>query len=145
MEIGTGAYGQDTEFMFADKYFALKKNGSFGWTRLTYVADLAKPAKAGPSFGLWGQGLFWIDNVSMERVGSDAKLTAAPELGKEGGAHRAAGRTGTGRGPLPPLRLSQYAGMEEVLRLRESSWAGTDGGFRTARQSRCFLRAEQPV
>jgi hypothetical protein len=83
LEIGTGTYDQDTEFMFNEKYFPLKKKGTFGWTRLTYVVDLSKPAKTGPSFGLWGPGLLWIDDVSLERVGNDVKLTAAPELGKE--------------------------------------------------------------
>ena len=42
--------------MFDGKYFPLKKRGTFGWTRLTYVADLSKAAKTGPSFGLWGAG-----------------------------------------------------------------------------------------
>ena len=83
MDIGTGAYGADTEFMFNDKYFGLKKNGTFGWTRLRYVADLDKPAQVGPSFGLWAAGLLWIDDVTMELVGKDVKVTAAPELGRE--------------------------------------------------------------
>ncbi len=83
MEIGIGSYNNDTEFMFNGKYFPLKKNGTFGWTRLTYVADLPEPAKTGPSFGLWGPGLLWIDDVAMERVGGDVPLTPAPELGNE--------------------------------------------------------------
>ena len=83
MEIGTGTDGLDTEFMFNDKYFQLRKSGTFGWRRLTYVVDLAKPAKTGPSFGLWAAGLLWIDDVSLERVGTDVKVTSTPELGKE--------------------------------------------------------------
>ncbi len=83
LNIGTGDFNQDSEFMFDDKFFPLRKNGSFGWTRLTYVADLSKRTTTGPSFGLWAPGLLWIDDVSMERVGGDVKLTAAPVLGKE--------------------------------------------------------------
>jgi len=83
LDIGIGTYNQDVEFMFDEKYFQLRKSGSFGWTRLTYVVELSKPAKTGPSFGLWAPGLLWIDDVSMERVGSNVKLTASPELGKE--------------------------------------------------------------
>jgi len=83
LEIGSGNFGGDTEFMFDGKYFALKKKGSFGWTRLRYVADLAKAAKTGPSFGLWAPGMLWIDDVTMQRVGADVKTTSSPELGAE--------------------------------------------------------------
>ncbi len=83
LDIGNGAYNMNTEFMFNDKYIPLHKAGTFGWTRLTYVAELVKPAKTGPSFGLWGPGFLWIDDVSMERVDSSVKLTDTPELGNE--------------------------------------------------------------
>lgn len=83
LDIGLGEWNNTTEFMFNDKYFNLSKSGSFGWTPLTYVVDLAAQTKTGPSFGLWGPGLFWIDDVSMERVGNDVSVTAAPVLGKE--------------------------------------------------------------
>src|ERR1035437_2830463 len=48
LDIGISTYNLDVEFMFNEKYFPLRKNGSFGWTRLTYVVELRKPAKAGP-------------------------------------------------------------------------------------------------
>ena len=83
LDIGTGQWNQTTEFMFNEKYFSLSKSGTFGWSRLTYVAELAAPAKTGPSFGLWAPGMFWIDDVSMERVGNDVKLTGSPVIGKE--------------------------------------------------------------
>ncbi|MGA2267498.1 MAG: hypothetical protein ABSH44_03410 [Bryobacteraceae bacterium] len=83
LEIGTGIWNQTTEFMFDDQYIPLKKNGVFGWTRLTYVADLAKRTKTGPSFGLWAPGYLWIDDVSLERVGNDVKTTGAPTLDRE--------------------------------------------------------------
>src|ERR1035441_10438379 len=69
LDIGTGQRNSTTEFMFDDKYFPLKKNGVFGWTLLTYVADLSTPKKTGPSFGLFAPGYLWVDDVSMERVG----------------------------------------------------------------------------
>ena len=83
LNIGAGAFDVDTEFMFNDKYIPLHKGGTFGWTRLTYVADLTQPAKTGPSFGLWGPGYLWIDDVSMELVGPAMAVTAIPTLGKE--------------------------------------------------------------
>ncbi|MGA2033717.1 MAG: hypothetical protein ABSG68_15800 [Thermoguttaceae bacterium] len=83
LEIGTGVWNSTTEFMFADKYMSLKKNGTFGWTKLTYVADLPAAKQAGPSFGLWASGCFWIDDVSLVRVGTDVPLTAEPVLGPE--------------------------------------------------------------
>ena len=42
LNIGTGVWNQTTEFMFDNKYMALRKNGTFGWTRLSYVADVAQ-------------------------------------------------------------------------------------------------------
>ena len=83
LSIGVGAYNANTEFMFNEKYMQLQKGGTFGWTRLTYVADITQASKAGPSFGLWAPGFLWIDDVSMERVGTDVKLMEAPVLDKE--------------------------------------------------------------
>jgi hypothetical protein len=83
LSIGTGAFDASTEFMFNEKYIQLHKKGTFGWIRLTYVADLDKAATTGPSFGLWGPGRLWIDDVSMERVGADVKLTEVPLLSEE--------------------------------------------------------------
>ena len=83
LSIGVGAYNANTEFMFNEKYMLLQKGGTFGWTRLTYVADITQASKVGPSFGLWAPGFLWIDDVSMERVGADVKLTEAPVLDKE--------------------------------------------------------------
>ncbi|MDR3634057.1 MAG: hypothetical protein P4L84_09645, partial [Isosphaeraceae bacterium] len=37
LDIGTGSYGQTTELMFDGKYMPLRKNGTFGWSKLTYV------------------------------------------------------------------------------------------------------------
>ncbi len=83
LDIGTGTYHFTTEFMFDDKYIQLNKNGTFGWTRLSYVAQITEKKKAGPSFGLMAPGYFWIDDVSLEQVGDDVPLTAVPVLGAE--------------------------------------------------------------
>jgi glycosyl hydrolase family 123 len=83
LDIGTGTWNMTTEFMFDGKYLQLAKNGTFGWTRLTYVADVAERKKAGPSFGLMAPGRLWIDDVSLEKVGPGVALTEKPVLGEE--------------------------------------------------------------
>jgi hypothetical protein len=83
LDIGTGTWNMTTEFMFDGKYIPLAKNGTFGWTKLTYVGEVKEKKKAGPSFGLMAPGHFWIDDVSMEKVGDDVPLTEKPVLDKE--------------------------------------------------------------
>ncbi|MBV8130254.1 MAG: hypothetical protein JO114_21605 [Planctomycetaceae bacterium] len=83
LDIGKGTYNFTTEFMFDGKYQQLNKNGTFGWTKLTYVGEIEEKKQAGPSFGLMAPGYFWIDDVSLEKVGDDVPLTKAPVLGNE--------------------------------------------------------------
>ena len=83
LDIGKGTYNSTTEFMFDGKYQQLNKNGTFGWTRLTYVGEIKEKKQAGPSFGLMAPGYFWIDDVALEKVGDDVPLTDAPVLGEE--------------------------------------------------------------
>ena len=83
LDIGTGTYGMSTEFMFDGNYIPLGKKGTFGWTRLTYVAEVKEKKQAGPSLGLMAPGYFWIDDVSLEKVGNDVALTEKPVLGAE--------------------------------------------------------------
>jgi len=84
LDVGVGQWNMTTEFMFDGKYIQLKKSGTFGWTPLTYVADVTEKKKVeGPSFGLMAPGFFWIDDVSMAKVGTDVALTPEPVLGKE--------------------------------------------------------------
>jgi hypothetical protein len=79
LDVGPGLWNRTTEFMFDGKYIDLKKGGTFGWSRLTYVADVTGRRKVtGPSFGLFGTGFFWIDDVSLEKVGNDVATTDAP-------------------------------------------------------------------
>ena len=83
LDIGRGTYNATTEFMFDGKYQQLNKNGTFGWTRLTYVGEIKEKKQAGPSFGMMAPGYFWIDDVTLEPVGDDVALTEAPVLGNE--------------------------------------------------------------
>lgn len=84
VEIGLGVWNQTTEFMFDGKYMALGKNGTFGWTPLSYVAEVKERKKvSGPSFGLMAPGWLWVDDVALERVPEATPLTDAPVFGKE--------------------------------------------------------------
>jgi len=84
LDIGTNADGQTTEFMFDEHYMQLKKNGTFGWSKLTYVGDLAKKRDEGHfSFGLMAPGYLWVDDVRVEKVGLEVPLTPRPILGEE--------------------------------------------------------------
>ncbi|MBN2475284.1 MAG: hypothetical protein JXB62_11785 [Pirellulales bacterium] len=84
LDIGTGVWNQTTEFMFAGKYLPLHKNGTFGWTRLSYVGEVDQQRDfSHPSFGLMAPGYLWVDDVTVERVGQDVPLTAEPVLGEE--------------------------------------------------------------
>ena len=83
LDIGIGTWNATTEFMFNDKYMQLSKNGTFGWTKLTYVADIKEKKNAGPSFGLMAPGYFWIDDVCLGEVDGNVALTEKPVLDKE--------------------------------------------------------------
>ncbi len=84
LDIGTGVWNQTTEFMFEEKYIPLRKNGTFGWTRLTYVGEVKQRREFGhPSFGLMAPGYLWVDDVSVEKVGDDVPLTPEPVLEPE--------------------------------------------------------------
>ena len=113
LDIGSGAWDQDTEFMFNEKYMKLAKKGTFGWSRLTYVAELAGRTKTGPSFGLWGPGMLWIDDVSMERVGNDVHLTSAPVVDKEEEPISPPGPLGPGAARCPKCRYRNMLKWEK--------------------------------
>ena len=84
LDIGNGVWNQNTEFMFEEKYIPLKKNGTFGWTPLTFVGEVKKGREFGhPSFGLMAPGYLWVDDVSVEKVGNNVPLTPEPVLGQE--------------------------------------------------------------
>jgi hypothetical protein len=84
LDIGTGLWNQTTEFMFAGKYIPLRKSGTFGWSKLTYVGDVKeKGSSAHPSFGLMASGYLWVDDVTVEKVDTDVPLTPVPTIGPE--------------------------------------------------------------
>ena len=84
LDIGMGAWNQTTEFMFEEKYLPLRKNGTFGWTQLTYVGEVKKRREFGhPSFGLMAPGYLWVDDVTVEKVDDSEPLTPEPVLGKQ--------------------------------------------------------------
>ena len=88
LDIGRGSYNLATEFMFDGKYHQLNKNGTFGWTRLTYVGELKEKKQSGPSFGLMAPGYLWIDDVALEKVGEDVAPDRDPDAGERGGTDR---------------------------------------------------------
>jgi hypothetical protein len=84
LDIGRGPNNECTEFMFDGNYIPLRKSGTFGWTRLTYVGEVQKTRDLPyPSFGLMAPGYLWVDDVSVERVEDDEPLTPQPLLDEE--------------------------------------------------------------
>jgi hypothetical protein len=85
LDIGTAQWGQTTEFAFNEKYIQLNKNGTFGWTKLTYVTDITqkKDTTPGPSVGLMAPGFLWVDDVRIVKVSKNVPLTKKPVLGPE--------------------------------------------------------------
>jgi hypothetical protein len=83
LDIGTGPDGQTTEFMFAGNYMPLRKNGTFGWTRMTYVGEVRARGEGFPSFGLMAPGYLWVDDVCVEKVGNGVPLTPLPVFDRE--------------------------------------------------------------
>jgi hypothetical protein len=84
LDIGSGPWGETTEFMFAGKYIPLKKNGTFGWSKLTYVGEVTKRGgPPHPAFGLLAPGYLWVDDVRVEKVDDDLPLTPRPILDEE--------------------------------------------------------------
>ncbi len=83
LDIGFGQWNQTTEFMFNNQYMQLDKNGTFGWTKITYVGEVLKKEKVAVSFGLMATGFLWIDDVTLEEVAEDIPLTIKPLLGIE--------------------------------------------------------------
>ena len=87
LEIGTGTWNWTTEFRFNggddDGYYQLEKNGTFGWTLLSYVGEVKTKKQVTASFGLCAPGYLWVDDVTVEKVGAEVALTPKPVLGSE--------------------------------------------------------------
>ena len=121
LDIGTGNFGWTTEFMFNGKYHQLNKNGTFGWTRLTYIGEIEARKEAGPSFGLMAPGYVWIDDVSLEKVGSNLPLSEKPVLDHEEAPISPPGELGIGARALWRMRIQKRAGVENLLCLRNAT------------------------
>ena len=85
LDISTGVWNATTEFACDGQYFQLQKNGTFGWTPLTYVFQVRERKQDfyGPAFGLMAPGYLWVDDVGMVKVPNDVPLTDKPVLGTE--------------------------------------------------------------
>lgn len=113
LDIGTGPYNQTTEFMFGGDYMKLQKNGTFGWTKFTYVGELKeKKTNAHPSFGLMAPGYLWVDDVKLEKV--DASVPLQPPT------------FGTEERPIaPPGKLGKdFVACPECAYRNDASWGG---------------------
>jgi hypothetical protein len=142
-----------TEFAFDGQYFQLQKNGTFGWTPITYVVDIRERKKDayGPAFGLMAPGYFWIDDVSMVKVGAEVPLTPKPVLGAEEQPLAPPGDLGADavRCPEcgyknPPSRNSCYACGSE-LQARRRVTAGPPRRLLTSFESKSPFSAGQVV
>jgi hypothetical protein len=84
LDIGVGSYGQSIELAFDSKFLPMRKNGTFGWSKLTYVAELKEAKKLkGVSFGLLAPGFLWIDDVSLEKVPDETPVTETPQIASD--------------------------------------------------------------
>ena len=84
LDITGGQWGACEDISFADdQYFAFKKSGSFGWTRVELVRNVTKQQDVQARIGLWGPGRLWVDDASVERVTEDTPISDAPIIGKE--------------------------------------------------------------
>lgn len=85
LTIGKTKDGKQLELSIApEQVIDLKKDGTFGWTQLTYVFDAADNAKPFQlAVGLVSSGWLWVDDVSLEAVDAATPLTKEPAWGKE--------------------------------------------------------------
>ena len=119
----------------------LNKNGTFGWTPVTYVAEVKTAHDAdGPSFGLMAPGYFWIDDVSLERVGNDVPLTEQPVLGKEESPIVPPGPLGPSAVRCPDCGYRNMPAWQHCYRLRQSLGVGQGRRQRPGGQTAGLLR-----
>ena len=120
--------------MFDGKYFSLKKNGTFGWTKLTYVGRHQGEEEGRAVVRPVGPGLF-LDRRRLPGQGGQRRAAhREARAGQGGSADRAAGRARPRSRPLPGVRLSQHARLEELLCLRHALEAN-EARRRPARRS----------
>jgi len=84
LDIGTHVWNLSEDVNFADeKYYPLKKTGTFGWTRLEIVKDVPAKQEVVGRIGLWAPGRLWVDDAELVRVPDNTPLTDGPVIGPE--------------------------------------------------------------
>ena len=121
LDIGTGVWNSTTEFMFDEQYMALNKNGTFGWTKLTYVSQISAKKKVAVSFGLMATGNFWIDDVTLEKVANDVPLTPKPVLSGEEAPIAPPGSISAHPTRCPLCGYQNKPALADLLRLRNAA------------------------
>ena len=97
LDIGAGRWGTtiDWSLGFEDKWASIKLQGTFGWTPVTQVFEVPAGAKPFRLFvGLWENGMLWVDDAVLEKVGPEVALTEGPVVGKEEAPIRMPGELG---------------------------------------------------
>ena len=105
LDIARAGANSTIVFAFNGRRIDINITGTFGWTRLTYVADIEKRTRTGPSFELSAPGLLWIDDVSIERVGAGVPLSGSAEWGGQEAPIAPPGPLGRGEVHCPKCRF----------------------------------------
>ena len=117
LDIGKGTYNCTTEFMFDGKYQQLNKNGTFGWTKLTYVgADQGKQADRAvvrPD----GPRLFLDRRRDARKSGRRRSADRGPVLADEEAPIAPPARVHAARRALRGMRIPEQSGRQDLLRL----------------------------
>ncbi len=84
LDVGEHAWRLSEDVSFIDdEYYPLRKQGSFGWTRLEIVKELKEKKEVQARIGLWAPGRLWVDDAMIVRVPDDTPLSEGPVLGEE--------------------------------------------------------------
>lgn len=84
LDIGEHPWRLSEDISFADEqYYPLRKQGSFGWTRVELVKELRERKEVQARIGLWAPGRLWVDDAEVVRVPDDTPLSQEPVLGPE--------------------------------------------------------------
>ena len=125
----------------------LHKNGTFGWSKLTYVGEVKEARARRPTraSACWRPAISGWTTSRVEKVGDDVALTPEPVIGAEEKPVEPPGDAGADCGPLPRVRLPQRSLVGPLLRLRRGAGRPESRGRRAAGQAHHLLRGPQPV
>ena len=83
LDIGVHAWGLSEDINFGgDKYYPLKRSGTFGWSKLEIVSD-APTGELVFRIGMMAEGRLWVDDASLVNVPDTTPLTNGPVVGPE--------------------------------------------------------------